>query len=157
MSYDFFYLCINETKMCTNQNSGNFASYFTDRPSPPYFASKCGGKILPGNDGNKYISVQTNKQTQAYAWKLMTTANKSVRKSTKRQLSRKSTKRSVRKPSLFVRKPRKSTKRRSPRKSARKSTKKRSPRKSARKSTKKRSPRKSTRKSTKRRSRVSVT
>ena len=34
---------------------------YLDRPSPPYHASECPNKIMKGNDGNKYISVASER------------------------------------------------------------------------------------------------
>jgi hypothetical protein len=43
------------------------AKKYLTRASPPYPANKCCGKIMTGNDGNKYASIQ--KTTGMCAWK----------------------------------------------------------------------------------------
>lgn len=40
---------------CRKLNTKKYLS----RPSPPYSASECPSKIMKGNDGNKYISINS--------------------------------------------------------------------------------------------------
>ena len=64
--------------------------YSSPRSYPPYPASKCGNKIMTGNDGKKYISILSGNSRGKYKWVRYNVDKKSRRDAPKRSAPKRS-------------------------------------------------------------------
>jgi hypothetical protein len=70
-------------KACSRQSTNRYAS----RPSPPYPANECCGKVKTGNDGEKYISKRAANGVCRWVKKSDAEGKKSGKKSGKKKLT----------------------------------------------------------------------